>query len=111
VISSFTADVNGMSLSANYEGGDVSVSTSRGVTVSGRVTSSDGRGIRNATVTIVDGDGFARTVTTSSFGYYTFDDVAAATYTIGVASRQYRFASRTVEVGDNLADVNFTGQE
>jgi len=111
VISSFTSDVNGMSLSANYEGGDVSVSTSRGVTVSGRVTSSDGRGIRGASVTIVDGDGFARTVTTSSFGYYTFDDVAAATYTIGVASRQYRFASRTVEVGDNLADVNFTGQE
>ena len=112
VIRGFTSDVNGMVLSASYDqSGSVSVTSSRGVTVSGRVTSSDGRGIRNATVTIVDGGGFARTVTTSSFGYYTFDDVAAATYTIAVSSRQYRYASRTVEVADNLADVNFTGLE
>ncbi|HEX3102766.1 MAG TPA: carboxypeptidase-like regulatory domain-containing protein, partial [Pyrinomonadaceae bacterium] len=111
VINSVTSDVNGMILSSNYEGGDVSVSASHGVTVSGRVTSSDGRGIRGATVTIVDGDGFARAVTTSAFGYYTFDDVAAATYTIAVSSRQYRFGSRTITVGDNLADVDFTGLE
>ena len=108
VINGVTSDVNGMILSANYEGGDVSVSASRGVTVSGRVTSSDGRGIRGATVTIVDGDGLARTATTSAFGYYTFDDVAAATYTIGVSSRQYRYASRTLEVTDNIAEVDFT---
>ena len=111
VINCVTSDVNGMVLSANYEGGDVSVSASHGVTVSGRVTSSDGRGIRGATVTLVDGDGLTKTATTSSFGYYTFDDVAAATYTIGVASRQYRFGSRTITVGDNLANVDFTGLE
>ncbi len=112
VISGVTSDVNGIVLSASYDqNGSVSVTSSRGVTVSGRVTSSDGRGIRNATVTIVDRDGFARTVTTSSFGYYTFDDLAAATYTMGVSSRQYRYASRTVDVTDNLTDVNFTGLE
>ncbi|HEX3100265.1 MAG TPA: carboxypeptidase regulatory-like domain-containing protein, partial [Pyrinomonadaceae bacterium] len=111
VINGVTSDANGMILSSNYEGGDVSVSASHGVTVSGRVTSSDGRGIRGATVTIVDGDGFARTVTTSSFGYYTFDDVAAATYTIAVSSRQYRYASRTIAAGDNMVDVDFTGLE
>jgi DNA-binding beta-propeller fold protein YncE len=111
VINGVTSDVNGMILAANYEGGDVSVSASRGGTVSGRVTSADGRGIRGATVTIIDGDGFARTVTTSSFGYYAFEDVAAATYTIGVSSRQYRFGSRTITVGDNLVDVDFTGLE
>ncbi len=65
-----------------------------------------------ATVTIVDQTGFARTVTTSSFGYYNFDDIASgATYTIGVASRQYRFASRTLKVADNLTDVDFVGLE
>ena len=74
------------------------------------MTTPDGRGIRNATVTLVNRSGFARTVTTGAFGYYAFDGVAAGErYTIGVASPQYRFASRTVEVGDNLADVNFTG--
>ena len=111
VINGVTADVNGMLLTANYEGGDVSVSASRGVTVSGRVTGSDGRGIRGATVTIVDGDGFARTATTSAFGYYVFDEVPTGSSTISVASRQYRFAPRTVVVGDNLADVNFVGLE
>ena len=112
VINGVTSDANGMALSANYDqSGSVSVTASRGVTVSGRVTSSDGRGIRNATVTIIDGDGMARTSTTSSFGYYTFDDVTAATYWMSVASRQYRFASRTIEVGDTLTDVNFTGLE
>ena len=90
VIRGFTSDVNGMSLSANYAGGSVSISTSRGVTVSGRVTSSDGRGVRGASVTIVDTEGLARTVTTSAFAYYTLDDVTAATYTISVASRQFR---------------------
>jgi len=111
VINGFTSDVNGMSLSANYEGGSVSVTSTHGVTVSGRVTSSDGRGVRGAMVTIVGGDGVARTTATSSFGYYTFGDVAAARYIIAVASRQYRFASRAIEVGDNLAGVNFTGLE
>ncbi|HEX3102773.1 MAG TPA: carboxypeptidase-like regulatory domain-containing protein, partial [Pyrinomonadaceae bacterium] len=111
VINGVTSDVNGMLLSANYEGGDVSVSSSRGVTVSGRVTSSDGHGIRGATVTIVGGDGLTKTATTSAFGYYVFDEIPAGSSTISVASRQYRFASRTVLVGDNLADVNFVGLE
>jgi hypothetical protein len=100
-------------LAATYDqSGSVSVTTLRGVTVSGRVTSSEGRGLRGAKVTIIDADGMARTVTTSPFGYYTFDDVqSAATYTIAVSSRQYRYASRTIEANDNLADVDFTGLE
>ena len=68
VINGVTADVNGMLLSANYESGTVAVSASKGVTVSGRVTSLDGRGVRGATVTI-NGEGGGRTATTSSFGY------------------------------------------
>ena len=85
---------------------------STGLTISGRVLTPDGRGLRNASVTIVDQSGMARTVTTNSFGFYQFDGVAAGrTYTIGVASRQYRFASRTVTVTDNLTDVDFTSQE
>ena len=44
-----------------------------GVRITGRVTTPDGRGIRNATATIVDRNGILRTVATSAFGYYTFD--------------------------------------
>ncbi len=30
-------------------------------------------------------------------------------YTIGVSSKQYRFASRSIELTDTLTDVDFTG--
>lgn len=112
VIRGVTSDVNGIILAATYDqNGVVAVTSSAGLTVSGRVISSDGRGVRNATVSIVNGDGVARTVTTSSFGFYTFDDIPAADYRMAVTSRQYRFASRTIELGDNIADVNFIGSE
>ena len=113
VIKAVTADTNGMILSATYDQtGIITIPATSGASVSGRVTTADGRGLRNATVTIFDQTGFARTVTTSSFGYYEFGDLpSGGTYTIGVASRQYRFASRTVEITDSLTNVDFTGQE
>jgi Carboxypeptidase regulatory-like domain len=79
------------------------------VSVSGRVATSTGRAIGNARVTITDSSGNSRTVRTTSFGYYRFDNVAsAATYTITVVSRRYTFTSRTLTINDNLADVNFS---
>ena len=80
--------------------------------VSGRVLTPDGRGLRNAGVTIIDAAGVTRTATTSSFGFYQFDDVTLGeTYTVSIASRQYRFASRTVQVTADLANVDFVGLE
>ncbi len=79
------------------------------VSVSGRVATSTGRAIANARVTITDSNGNARTVRTTSFGYYRLDNVAsAAAYTLSVFSRRYTFTSRTITVNDNLADVNFS---
>ena len=81
---------------------------SASVSVSGRVMTPDGRGLRNATVTITDSQGVRRTVTTSSFGFYRFEDVRAGdTYVIGVSSRLYRFASKILQSDETLADVNF----
>ena len=111
---SVISDANGQKLAAAYENGTVTITgpNTAGLTISGRVVTPDGRGLRNASVIITDADGLTRTVTTSAFGYYSFDGVAVGgTYTIGVASRQYRFAARTVTVTDNLTDVDFTGQE
>ena len=113
VISNVTADREGFILTATYDQtGRITIPAAAGVTISGRVTTPDGVGLRNATVTIVDRSGFARTVTTSAFGYYTFDDIAVGeTYTIGVTSRRYRFASRSVAATDNLGSVDFVGQD
>lgn len=86
--------------------------TAAGVEVSGRVMTPDGRGLRNATVSITDPQGNVRTATTSTFGYYRFDDVQVGeTYVMGVSSRRYRFAPRAVQVFDTLTDVDFVGQE
>ncbi|MEJ7623893.1 MAG: carboxypeptidase regulatory-like domain-containing protein [Pyrinomonadaceae bacterium] len=85
---------------------------SASVSVSGLVTTPDGRGLRNATVIITSAAGVRRTVLTSSFGAYTFNDVASnETYTLSVNSRRYRFAARQVAVNGNLSDVNFVGLE
>ena len=109
-----TSDANGNHLATSYENGAVNIArpAAAGFTILGRVLTPDGRGIRNARVTVADQSGRARTVTTNSFGYYSFDGVASgATYTIGVSSRQYRFASRVVTVTDNLSDVDFVAKE
>ena len=100
----------------NVAGGDGSdigaVELSAAASVSGRVITPDGRGLRNATVSITDPRGVRRTVTTSSFGYYSFENIPAdEAYKIAVSSRLYRFASRAVQVEDNLSNVDFVGIE
>ena len=79
------------------------------VSVSGRVTTAAGQGVGNALVSLTDASGNARrSVFTSSFGYYRFDNVAAGgTYTIAVVSKRYNFTPRTLQVNDNLTDVDF----
>lgn len=82
------------------------------VSVSGRVTTPDGRGLRNATVSLTDSHGVRRTTTTSSFGFYSFDNVLTGdTYTIAVLSRFYRFQQLTTQINDNLTNVDFVGLE
>ncbi|MFZ1701483.1 MAG: Calx-beta domain-containing protein [Pyrinomonadaceae bacterium] len=107
------SDASANSLTFTNENGLVSkCPTAAGVMVSGRVTTASGSGLRGASVIITDGNGVQRTATTSTFGYYQFDDIAAGeTYVIGVTSRRYRFAPRTLQVLDTMADVDFVGQE
>ncbi|MEQ1605879.1 MAG: carboxypeptidase regulatory-like domain-containing protein [Pyrinomonadaceae bacterium] len=87
-------------------------STSSGIDISGRVLSPDGRGLRNATVTITDSHGNRRTATTGSFGYYRFFDVeAGSSVVMEVRSNRYRFASRLVQVLDTITDLDFAAIE
>ncbi|MEO6655096.1 MAG: carboxypeptidase-like regulatory domain-containing protein, partial [Pyrinomonadaceae bacterium] len=101
----------GSNVSTIEGGGDVNVSQ---LSVSGRVLTPDGRGVRNAKVVITGPDGSARTVTTSDYGYYSFDEVESGkNYVIGVISKRYTFASRVIPVfdtvEDTLKDVDFLG--
>ncbi len=81
-------------------------------TVSGRVTTPGGLGLRNAIVAITNSLGVRQTATTSSFGIYSFDNVISGdTYIIGVSSKRYRFAAQSILVNDNLTNVHFVGLE
>jgi hypothetical protein len=84
--------------------------TAAGASVSGRVQINTGQGLLNATVSIVDGNGFLRTARTSSFGYYRIDDIPVGrNYVLSVDSRHYTFAPIIVNVSDNLTEVDFMG--
>lgn len=86
----------------------ITAPTAAGVTVGGRVLTSNGRGLRNAIVTLTDTAGVTRRAVTSSFGYYRFEDVEAGqTYVIAVRSKRYQFTPRVISVTDELTDVDF----
>jgi CSLREA domain-containing protein len=81
-------------------------------TVSGRLFTPSGQGLRNAVVTLVDAQGIRRTASTSSFGVYSFSGVpTGTTYTIGVNSKRYRFAPVVKEVNDSSPNVDLVGLE
>ena len=83
--------------------------TAAGVSVSGRVTTPNGNGLRNAIITLTDSTGNVRTARTGTFGYYRFDDIEAGqTVVINVTSKRFHFTPRVISVTDELTGVDFT---
>jgi len=81
-----------------------------GVSISGRVTTTEGRGIRNAIMTI-SGGGLSSPISvhTGPFGRYEFNDIpSGSTYILTVRARRFSFAqpSQVITVNDNLGDLN-----
>ena len=86
----------------------VTVVTSAGATVSGRVISAQGRGIAGALVTMTDANGNQRYAFTNPFGFYRFTDVQVGSgYTVSAEAKNRRFAPRFVSVGEDIADLDF----
>lgn len=86
--------------------------TAANVSVSGRVLTADGRGLRNAVVTITDSNGNIRSYKTTSFGYYRFDEIEAGeTYVIRVLSKQFTFDPRIISVNDEITELNLIAVE
>jgi pectin methylesterase-like acyl-CoA thioesterase len=101
---------NGYTNLENYLNRNLLIPSAAGVSVSGRVTTADGRGLSNVRVTMTDTQGVARTTITSAFGYYRFDDAeAGASYVISVLSKGHTFgiASQVVTANDNISNVDF----
>jgi len=83
--------------------------TAASVTISGRVTTSQGRGITRVRVTLMSSTGETRAVMTSTFGYYRFAAVESGEYFVSVSARNFTFSEPAVMVSatDNVAGVTF----
>ena len=85
--------------------------TAANVSVSGRVSTANGAGIRNVLIRLTSSSGFVRTVLTSTFGYYRFDDVEpGSSYLISVLSKRYGFNEpiRIINVSGDLTNIDFS---
>jgi predicted outer membrane repeat protein len=83
--------------------------TAANVSVSGRIFTPDGYGLRNARVILTDSGGSARTAISSSFGFYRFDNVTAGEiYVLSVSSKRYQFSPQVVNVMEEINELNFS---
>jgi|CXWL01.1.fsa_nt_gi hypothetical protein len=108
------ADANAVAIAAAITSGTVSIAgpNPAGVEIGGRVLTSEGRGIRDVAVVLVDKDRNARTVLTGTFGHYRFRGVSPdAWYLINARSRRFRFAPLRLHVTGPMDDVDLIAQE
>jgi hypothetical protein len=85
--------------------------TAANASISGRVTTADGRPIRNVNV-VITGNALEHpmTVTTGSLGWFTFNGLQTGeTYVVTVNSRRFTFStpSRVITLVDNVSDADF----
>jgi hypothetical protein len=90
----------------------VTITDSPNFSISGRVLTPGGQGLRNAVVLLVDSNGARRTATTSSFGTYQFEGVLGGqSVTISISSKRYRFTPRVLPLSTDIIALDFIGLE
>ncbi|MBS1796065.1 MAG: carboxypeptidase regulatory-like domain-containing protein [Acidobacteria bacterium] len=88
---------------------EAQVATAAALTIAGRVTTADGRGLANATVYLTKPDGSYLTVRTGTFGNYSFEGIeAGSTVVVTVVSKRFTFAPQVVSVSENIKNLDFT---
>ncbi len=105
-----TSNDAAQSLTVTAQSGSVTVisPTAAQVSVGGRVTNSQGRGIARARVTLTGASGAPHTAFTNAFGYFRFEEVAAGeTYIVEVRHKRHQFAPQVVTVNEAISDLNF----
>ena len=88
--------------------------TAAAVSITSRVTTANGQGIRSARLILTSPDGARRTAITSTFGYYAFDGVEVGhTYVLEIASKRYAFQNptRVFSLQDHVTDMDFAAIE
>jgi hypothetical protein len=77
--------------------------------ISGRVLTADATGIPGVSVTMTNGSGAIRTTISSSFGYFTFEDVPVGeVYILNASVKQFEFSQNAQVIFVlNDTDINF----
>jgi len=84
--------------------------TAASVSLSGRVLTEDGRGIKNVRVYLLEADGTQHSRTSSTFGYYNFDDIEAGqSVVVSVSAKRFTFPQpvRLISVTDSVEGFDF----
>ena len=86
--------------------------TAAGASISGRIRTADGRGIRNVRLVLTNAETgeISTTNLSSSFGYYRFDNILVGqTYILTVRAKRYTFDpdTRVITLLDELTDEDF----
>ncbi len=100
----------GETVTCTFTGQELSP-TAAPVSISGRITDANGRGVKNVRILVTDPlSGEAFFAMTTSFGYYTVPNLQVSRlYVVSANSRRYIFApdSRTIILNDNFAGSDF----
>lgn len=87
--------------------------TAATISISGKIRTASGQGIRNANVTLTSPNGSIRTVFTGSFGSFRFTDVEVGqTYILTIFSKRFAFAnpSQIISPLEDLTNIEFVSQ-
>ena len=105
-----TSSGGGFDVTGGFWSGQASATP--GVTVSGRVLTVTGNGLRNAVVSMTDSVGAVTRSTTSSFGVFSFSDVPPGqVYVLTVSSKRFRFSPQMIMINGTLTNLEFRGLE
>ncbi len=105
-------NVNAEPLQTTFTDGVVEIlsPTAAPVTIGGRITMSNGRGVSNARVSLSGSNGETLTVVTNPFGYYRFVGVnSGETYILTASAKKLEFLVRTQvrTIVEDTLDINF----
>lgn len=82
--------------------------TAASASISGRVLTFEGRGLRNAEISLTDSQGLTRSTRTSAFGAYSFDGIEPGQIVVIVVnSKRYQYQPQIVSVNENLSSIDF----
>jgi hypothetical protein len=106
------SDVNANTVQSTFQDGAVNIlgPTAATASLGGRVSTTAGKGVRSALVTVTFPDGETRTTLSGTSGKYLFTDIPAGeTYIVSVAAKHYGFSqsAQVRQIIEDTLDVDF----